>query len=315
MPALTVKNISSALSEYVRADQDIIAKLNLVMPRIYGMGSWRDLLFDWTITTDNDYFSLPEDAETVMGAMVSDSPVDVQAQWHDYRISGYATNGPAPIFGVIDDGWHPIKEDLVSGHTYDITINPYGTGGLDLPSEGTITFEYESDGDAEDGVPDQRAVVDLDGSSSLSGVVADVINVHSISANNVSDSVEILAIDQDTADEIRIAVVRGNNISRYRRYRFQNADATTKTVRLLLKRAWTPVYLQTDTVHLGNLNAIKNGLLATVAEDNADIERAQYHWMVCRQLLEEELSTARGSAKPKLSFNPYGVGGYIPNVM
>ena len=60
MPALTVKAVTKALSDYVRPDEDIVAKLNMVMPRLYAMGMWRDLLYDWSIETTNDYFALPE---------------------------------------------------------------------------------------------------------------------------------------------------------------------------------------------------------------------------------------------------------------
>ena len=70
-----------------------------------------------------------------------------------------------------------------------------------------------------------------------------------------------------------------------------------------------------DVVRPSNLNAIKHGLLGTVAEDNADLERANYHWNVCKQLLEEELDAYRGSAKPTVNFDPTGSGSRIPNVM
>src|SRR5210317_665334 len=127
MPALTVKAVTKALSNYVRPDEDIVAKLNMVMPRLYAMGMWRDLLYDWSIETTNDYFALPEHSESLIGAMLENSPVDAQSQWHDYRISGYASEGPAPIFGVVDDGFHEAKEDLVhkaATDVYYIVVEP-----------------------------------------------------------------------------------------------------------------------------------------------------------------------------------------------
>ena len=72
---------------------------------------------------------------------------------------------------------------------------------------------------------------------------------------------------------------------------------------------------QDDIMHLGNLNAIKHGLLGMLAEDNADLERAQYHWTICRQLLDEELDAARGAAKPKLTVKPAGNNFHIPNII
>jgi hypothetical protein len=83
-----------------------------------------------------------------------------------------------------------------------------------------------------------------------------------------------------------------------------------------MKRKFTPLQSVQDIVHLGNLNAIKHGLLGFIAEDNADVERANYHWGVCRILLEEEMDAHRGSARPTVNFQPAGAGSMsIPNLM
>ena len=47
-------------------------------------------------------------------------------------------------------------------------------------------------------------------------------------------------------------------------------------------------------------------MLGMIAEDNADLERANYHWGLVRQLLDEELDAFRGSAKPTLNLNIWG---------
>ena len=52
-----------------------------------------------------------------------------------------------------------------------------------------------------------------------------------------------------------------------------------------------------------------------LAEDNADLERAQYHWTICQKLLDEELDAARGAAKPRLSLDPSGSGSAILNII
>jgi hypothetical protein len=45
-------------------------------------------------------------------------------------------------------------------------------------------------------------------------------------------------------------------------------------------------------------------------EDNADIERAEYHWNKCMQLMEEEAASSRGAALPRLNVDPYGTGSH-----
>lgn len=311
MPALTVKAVTKALSEYVRPDEDIVAKLNLVMPRIYAMGMWRDLLFDWSIETTNKYFSLPEHADSLLGALVNDYPAEAQAQWHDYRIAGYAKEGPSPIFGIVDDGFHPTKEDLLTGDTddYQIEVRPVSPNTL-LPSEGEVTFV----GELRSGATVEETLL-LKGETEKRTTSVTVTSVTQISFADLHEDVDVVAIHMNGGDDIVLGRVRGDGVSRYRRFRFENSTGYTKTARLFLKRAWRPVLNQKDILHLGNLNAIKHGLLGMLAEDNADLERAQYHWTICRQLLDEELDATRGAAKPKLSLKPAGNFTGIPNLL
>ena len=311
MPALTVKAVTKALSDYVRPDEDIVAKLNMVMPRIYAMGMWRDLLYDWSIETTNKYFALPEHSESLLGAMLQDSPVDAQSQWHDYRISGYASDGPSPIFGVVDDGFHSTIEELrtpTTADVYEIVVRAISPS-VSLPSDGEIVVESTL-------LNGTKVRNSVDFSSYGAGwSAATVTEVNSISFSDIHDDVEVYASNQNDDSEITLARIKGDGVARYRRFRFHNSDSSTKNVKLLLKRAWQPVLTQDDIMHLGNLNAIKHGLLGMLAEDNADLERAQYHWTICRQLLDEELDAARGAAKPKLTVKPAGNNFHIPNII
>lgn len=311
MPALTVKAVTKALSEYVRPDEDLVAKLNLVMPRLYAMGMWKDLLYDWSIDTTNDYFAMPEHSESLLGAMLEDSPVEARSQWHDYRIGGYAKAGPSPIFGVVDDGYHPSKEDLrtpTNSDVYEIVIRAVAPA-TSLPSDGKIVVESTKS----DGTKVSNSV-DL-GAYGAGWSAATITKVNEISFSDIHDSVEVYASNQDDNSEIVLAVVKGDGVARYRRFRFSNPSAEVKNIKLLLKRAWEPVLVQDDLIYLGNLNAIKHGLLGMLAEDNADLERAQYHWTICQKLLDEELDAARGAAKPRVSLDPSGSGSTIPNIM
>jgi hypothetical protein len=315
MPALTVKALTKSLSGYVRPDEDIVSKLNLVMPRLYAMGMWRDLMFDWTIQTDNDYFTLPEHAAGLLGALLDDAPVELQARWHDYRISGYAQEGVAPIFGIVDDGWSPVKEDIHLESTADLfeyVIKPV-TPNTDLPTEGTIVVEgWRSDGtNIEKTIKTSETFV-LDGSAELVSDYDTWVEITSVYFESVYVPVEVATNDEDATT---LAIVRGDGVSRYRRFRFANPSASTRVIRLLLKRAWETVFTEADFVYLGNLNAVKHGLLGMIAEDNADVERAQYHWTICKQLLDEELDEARGAVKPKVRLSPAGVQSRIPNIV
>ena len=318
MPALTVKAVTKALSNYVRPDEDIVAKLNMVMPRLYAMGMWRDLLYDWSIETTNDYFALPEHAESLIGAMLENSPVEMQSQWHDYRISGYASEGPAPIFGVVDDGFHPVKEDIIyDGTNYEVNIEPISPNSS-LPTEGDLTLFFSEGGSASD-ASYSIELGPLGGQNSLTAYVNELnedATLESISYSGIPEAIRVVAVKSDDPSvKLILAEIRGDGVARYRRFRFSNSSGQTKNIKLLLKRAWEPVLTQDDVIYLGNLNAIKHGLLGMLAEDNADLERAQYHWTICRQLLDEELDATRGAAKPKPILKPVGNQINIPNII
>tara|TARA_Y100001972_G_C7632841_1_gene317700 strand:- start:77 stop:1417 length:1341 start_codon:yes stop_codon:yes gene_type:complete len=117
-------------------------------------------------------------------------------------------------------------------------------------------------------------------------------------------------------DTTQLATVRQQNkVSRYRRYRVDTLENQKSKLRLLLKRKFTPLLDQDDLVHISSLNAIKHALLGNTAEENADLERANYHWGVCRAILDEQLDAHRGAAKPAVRIDPSGSGGVLLNMM
>ena len=159
----------------------------------------------------------------------------------------------------------------------------------------------------------------MDGSSSsTSAIVFTSITEIRSGDLNLADPVSVTAVSTtSSADTLNLAVSQeANHINRFRRYRLGNDLALTKkTLRLLLKRRFKKLLNDSDPVYPSNLNAIKHGLLGNVAEDNADIERASYHWEVCRGLLEEELDASRGAAKPSLNFDPSASNSRVPNML
>ena len=58
MTTLTVAGVEDALSSYKTVGNRFISDLNLVMPRLYGMGMWRDLVYETTVsTTDGNFWA------------------------------------------------------------------------------------------------------------------------------------------------------------------------------------------------------------------------------------------------------------------
>jgi hypothetical protein len=112
-------------------------------------------------------------------------------------------------------------------------------------------------------------------------------------------------VDPDFPTKVIATIPAGSGVLRFRRFRTPEKSPSC-TVHLLLKRD-APGYLGDDTVvHLGNIGAIKNAMLAIIDEDSADRARAKDSWAEVEKILDEELQAVMGSAKPtlKLDFGP-----------
>jgi hypothetical protein len=311
MPAMTVKSLSDQLSSYCSPDQRFIPVLNLVLPRLYAMGYWRDLAFDFRITTSNGYFALPQDAESIMAANVDKSPQNLWSQWHDYSIGGIPdTYSAYGMFGVVDDGIHSTKEALDSTKGYTLSVKAV-TGNL--PSDGIIQIKYTLLNGTITSLKEDFSLTNTNGSLSLKafGNGNQINAVSEIRFDGIPTNIEIYAVESGKTvnDKLVLAEGRGDQIFRYRRYRTRTPSNVTQEIFLLLKRAFVPIMDESDIVYLGNVNAIKSGILATTAEDNADIERANYHWQVCKQLLEDEKDAYRGGARQTMRVDPYSGNG------
>jgi len=310
MPAMTVKSLSDQLSSYCSPDQQFLPVLNLILPRLYSMGYWRDLCYELEITTSNGYFSLPAEAESIMCATVDGTHHNLWAQWHDYKIGGIPNSYSAyPIFGIVDDGYGPTMEVLPDeDHTISLVGIPLGTN---LPADGAVYVEYERDGGIK-----SNYVFEIDNSGVMTAPHTDIRKVTAIRFEGVPVPVRLEAVPFVLQDRtLTLAEGRGDFVARYRRYRTsQPSNGDTQKIFLLLKRAFLPLMDESDIVYLGNVNAIKCAILATTAEDNADIERSNFHWQVCRQLLEEEKDASRGAARQVFTIDPYSGNGTPQNM-
>ena len=126
----------------------------------------------------------------------------------------------------------------------------------------------------------------------------------------LSQPLQLLWVETGSSPEVTLVAAsrlqEANQVTRYRRYRISNDNDKTVQLRLLLKRKFKTLLSSTDTVYISSLNAIKHALLGSTAETNADLERSNFHWAVCQQILEEQLDAHRGAAKPTIFFNADG---------
>ena len=347
MATLTVQGVEDALLEICGsrgANSDQFRKeLNLALPRLYNMGMWHDLLFEHVVTTTTSTFTIPDNAESIISALVdSDSnsidysyPNTVYGPHHDYRIAGRndrAGDHTLASFGIVDDGYSPTVEEPVDGKTYQLqlrTINP----DTNLPngntetvhvtySDGTNTSDPDVDEDNGGNNGGKFTCNNEDSSDEfLTTTANDITSISEIRVGplGLSQPLQLLWVETGSSPTVtRVAASRlqeANQVTRYRRYRIDNRNEKTMSIRLLLKRKFQTLLSSTDVVYVSSLSAIKHAMLGNTAEDNADLERANYHWGICRAILDEELDAHRGAAKPRINFDPSGVGAYTNNMM
>jgi hypothetical protein len=299
MPAYTVDQLRPILGSYVEPSGDFTAALAQVLPRLYALGMWRDLVYQVSMSSENGIVTLPENSESIISCTVDDKPHPVRSLWHDIRIVGRQAE-TSPYFGLVDDGLHAtfrlLPDNLTELFVVPSTENVTGDA-FDPASGESITIR------ASDGI--QMYQVTAASSGPHFTFPEPITFIESITYNGLIDKFDIRSTAA-TVNTTLATVGAGSGSARYRRFRVGDPSQPARIVHMLVKRA-CPTILNGDTiVHLGNINALKHGLLGRIAEDGADIERANYHWQVCTQLLDSELDAFRGAAKPMLQINPYG---------
>jgi len=337
MATLTVQGVEDALLEVCGSrgadSAQFLKELNLALPRLYNMGMWRDLLFEHAITTTGSTFTLPDNAESIISAVVdTDStstdhsyPRVIRSQFHDYRLTGRDDDDDTlAAYGIVDDGYSATVEEPVDGKTYQLKLAPISPATI-LPASGVIYITF-SDGtttskiaDAHDHVSNNGGEFTCGGQASISSAKTTVVSISEIRVGTADLSAPVKLTWEETGSSTSLVAAndlrQANQVTRYRRYRISNDNSDTMQIRALLKRKFKKLIDTTDVVYVSSLNAVKHAMLGSTAEESADLERANYHWSVCRALLEEQLDANRGAAKPAVHFAPDGIGGSIPNVM
>lgn len=326
MPAVTLGQLQTALATTSASNQStfflepggsIASYLNEVGPRVYSMGMWRDLIVERTYLGADGYITLDRDVETVLHATINDMPRRVRSVFHEMRNLGNTTN-LTDRWGLVDMGYWPVKRELASIQNVssldDVTgistlhvYKPDGTVATNAALTGAVITVT---GFTETGTP--ITGVQAAGTNATITFSTAVVEIENIQWSGIPFDVELLVTSTDLDTSV-CGLTKGDGVARYRRFRVGGARDDTY-VHILGKRGWTDVSAAADLVHLGNYSAWKHALLGKVAEDNADVERASYHWSVCRQLLDEELNAAMGGARPTPTYDFGGVGQQLFNI-
>lgn len=297
MPAATLGYLRARLSSFVgvarsAADTglDFEDSLAEVLGRIYDAGRFRDTTYETTLTITDGQVSLPSDAEAVLFALVDDAPAFNRPIWHDYIQIG--KQNPTPrYYGVVDNGWTVGTSDLADGGGYQLEFET--EDGTNFTGDETIVVTFVTGG--------VRKTETLEPTSSVATISTtedDIDSIVSISWDTVTKRTVVKLVhdtDSDLNNDAFGLIDRTDGVLRTRRYKVSQSSSST-TVRVLLKLKVPELVDDNTIVPIGNVSALKHGLLAKIAEDNNSDggNLAEYHWAKCFQILDDELTESLG---------------------
>lgn len=321
MPATTLGQLQTALAtagtsnsgNYIEPGASFTGAMNEIGPRVYALGMWRDLVTEQVYLGADGYISLDRDAEAVLFANINDRPQKVFSSFHDMSTLGNVTALPDGL-GLVDMNYAACKRELTSIQNVE---------SFDEVTAIDTLYLVKADGDpllaADLGAGDIIVRATTEAGLKITGTLTGATEKTIVFSEPVMFFDEIrgasltlpvqVRTDVNDSDTNIAEILVGSDLVRYRRFRVAGARDSTY-VHVLVKRAWLPLSASTDIVWLGNLSAWKHALLGKLAEDNADIDRANYHWAVCKQMLEDEKDASRGAAIPKLDLDLVNSSGY-----
>lgn len=280
------------------------AVLNQVLPRLYSMGIYRDLTIQYQLPIVDGCITLPKNAESVLMFQLNKTPSKVRSLWHDFKAAGMTGGVDPMLWGLVDAGYHATQVLMPEPEIdFEVVRSAYDTNKSPINHK-HFTIEMI----ATNGEEMFSAQSVLNVSEINLGFPEAVTSIESIrfTPSTVGRIYDIVGVQNP--DVVLATVGPHAEVTRYRRYRIPSTSETT-TAHVLVKRAFEPIVDDHDIVYISNLAAIKHGLLAVVAEDNADLERANYHWTECQKNMELDMESARGAAIPSVAFDIMGMEG------
>lgn len=313
MPAKTTEQLRETHSQWLdvadsESPEKFRAALNEIMPRIYKMGYWREMFVEHTQDASDGYVSLPQDTDSVVAAILDNNPYPTKSLWHDYKLFGTNDSDTNILASFIDDGYASTYRDISTAYAYQLELEVIKGVRTSLPTTAfTVDVRYEGSTTGDGYLNFQLSNT----TTADTGSGVNISNIKEIVYNNIPDEYTIRVIADpfdDSFDAVTLAdLSSGSGVVRYRRYRIGGTDSSS-SAHMLLKRRWVDVDGPDDLVYVPSNAILKHALLGKLAEDNADLQRATYHWGVVKELLEADTDSFRGAAKPNLHVAPGGIG-------
>ncbi len=314
----TVADARRFLGNLFSAD-DVVPYINQASERIINSGLWKGAISYAGFPSVTNYFTLPYQFLSVIGAEWFRCPVPVFGQFHDFVIGGPGQ----PLIGFPPQG---IVEDLGDGYPTQLDIPTDASTlriTLDNSADAGKVFRLYGD-DAND-----RQIFDVHGmginlttvnpSATTSQTFNTITGIQApVNADGSSTMIGGWTLSSVNAGTPTVLSYYYPNEARpsYRRYGIGVTSSTNtqvpNAVTVLVRKRFIPVYKETDWIAIGNLGALKFGMQAIDSE--AAKNEAQPLWDKCFAILNQELHATRGAARPEVAYETLGSLGGFTNV-
>lgn len=310
---MTLEHALEDLDGFVEPGGDLRRALNDVLERLWDAGIWPDLTLPayYTAPAEGGLVEvyLPPETETILAVAASGSSVSVRDLW--FRYTALKGMDPLAVLSGAQDCGHQPSTQPIDPDDPLVTLNVMTDAGVSYVPDDETNPAVRVSGLSDDGHV-VKGTFTYDG---VDGAVITfnpaIVSIESIIYNH-QDEGKLLLKDPD--DKVHAAILPGRGVCRFRKYLFGGLGPGT-VVSLLLKRKFTPLLHSDDFVYISSLPALKHALLGRVAENNSDLERAEYHWNKAQAILEADKDAYRGAARPVVNLQPFGEGiPPIPNI-
>lgn len=306
---------------------DFIGLLNQALNRLIQSGRWNGSLVHTIFpTAPLGYITLPYELLSVMGISMGGLPTPVFGNQHEFIISGPGhideTKPATGILDFINDGF-ATRIDPLPFSTLRIVLD------LAIDIGKAFRFYGKSNGRTIYDVFGEGMNIVTTGLTTNEGTTFDRVDGIEIpvdattGASTMIGGWTLYGVDPDGLATFLSYYYPNETKPAYARYKTGTWNITDdesnnncQAIRLLCQRRFIPVFKETDWVIPGNIGALKASMQAVQQEDAANYDSAAPLWQVAEGILNNEVHSGRGAAKPEMSlpqaqFN--GDGGFWGN--
>lgn len=293
------------------APEDIIGYLNGAQERIINSGLWKGAISYAAFPSADNYFTLPYQFLSVIGAQWFRCPVPVFGQFHDFVIGGpgqpIANYPPEGIVEDLGDGY-PTQVDIpTDGSTITITLDNSADAGKVFRIYGLDADDHEVFDSHGMGINLTTVNPSVTSAQTFNAITGIQVPVNSDGSSAMIGGWTLSSTASGTTTELGYYYPNEARPS-YRRYRIgvtsSSSTQVPNAVTVLVRKRYLPVYKETDWVPIGNLGALKFAMQAIDSE--ASKNDATTFWGNCFNILNQELHATRGAVRPEVAYETLG---------